>query len=879
MATKSKYIRGSEWRKWDLHFHTPSSYDYKNKAITDEQLIGKLKENDISVVAITDHHVIEVKRIRNLQGLGAKENIQVLPGIELRSELGGSESVHFIGIFRPDCNLEEIWTDIQSKCDLKPSTVKTKGDDKIYCDLKETCDLIHELGGLVTIHAGGKSNSLESIKNNQEFKKLLKKEIAEDYVDILELGSKDDEDDCIKIIFPNIGFTMPMVMCSDNHDASGYAFKENCWIKADPTFEGLKQILYEPKDRVWIGPVKPDQKDDFKVIRKIRFTNSTDFPDELEFNENLCSIIGSRSSGKSALLAYVAHSVDPEMTESMIDGPGQGEDYHWDRIDLEHSIEWGNGQPNEKSPGKLVYIPQNYLYQMSEDADEIKRKIEPVLFKALPGFTAKYEKIGAGIGTLNRQIAEQADAWFDLTDSWQALDLDLKNLGDKKAIEASRADIQAKIKQLEDKTKLSGEEIKQYQAISASLSALEGKIKEIDAELLKLPGDPVASPYFSGVKITTSPALATLPKKLQDEINKALKSAESGVLADANKKVAEYKASIAKEKEAAAAEIEKIKKDNKPLIEKYKSNLELKSLVTKLNEHAETVKKIASIETDIKTTKAQLTETVSTIKTAIGQRQALTASFSTAIKEEDSSALQGITFDVEYGFGEDYEEAVQRLNVKERTDFVEKNTVKLNTIREKPGEFLAAIHSKKQKVLAHHDRREVARDILALTEKVLFTANMEGDKIGGFSESTMTPGKRALFALRLILAESDDAWPLLIDQPEDDLDSRSIYDEIVPFLKGKKKERQIIMVSHNANLVIGSDSEQVIVANRNGTDRKNADGKQFNYLTGSLEFTDKKDCACEDTLGSQGVCEHACEILDGGEQAFEKRNNKYNIKK
>lgn len=52
---------------------------------------------------------------------------------------------------------------------------------------------------------------------------------------------------------------------------------------------------------------------------------------------------------------------------------------------------------------------------------------------------------------------------------------------------------------------------------------------------------------------------------------------------------------------------------------------------------------------------------------------------------------------------------------------------------------------------------------------------MEGDEIGGFSEPTMTPGKRALFLLRLILAESNDTWPLLIDQPEDDLDSRSDF--------------------------------------------------------------------------------------------------------
>jgi hypothetical protein len=118
---------------------------------------------------------------------------------------------------------------------------------------------------------------------------------------------------------------------------------------------------------------------------------------------------------------------------------------------------------------------------------------------------------------------------------------------------------------------------------------------------------------------------------------------------------------------------------------------------------------------------------------------------------------------------------------------------------------------------------------------------------------------------------------LLIDQPEDDLDSRSIYSEIVPFLKKKKKERQIIMVSHNANLVIGSDSEQIIVANRNADDRRNIDGKQFNYVSGSIENTKEKDEAEADTLKSQGIREHACEILDGGRIAFEQRRNKYNL--
>ena len=141
----------------------------------------------------------------------------------------------------------------------------------------------------------------------------------------------------------------------------------------------------------------------------------------------------------------------------------------------------------------------------------------------------------------------------------------------------------------------------------------------------------------------------------------------------------------------------------------------------------------------------------------------------------------------------------------------------------------------------------------------------------------MTPGKQAVFALELILSKHDSEWPLLIDQPEDDLDSRSIYDSIVPKIRELKKRRQIIMVSHDANMVVGSDSEEVIIVNRHGKDRKNKDGRYFDYLSGSLENTMLFDDGIEITLSSQGVREHCCVILDGGEEAFAKRKSKYNI--
>lgn len=172
----------------------------------------------------------------------------------------------------------------------------------------------------------------------------------------------------------------------------------------------------------------------------------------------------------------------------------------------------------------------------------------------------------------------------------------------------------------------------------------------------------------------------------------------------------------------------------------------------------------------------------------------------------------------------------------------------------------------------------VAADVLTVTKEVRFSAALDGDRIGGFERPSMTPGKQALFALTLILNESQEPWPLLIDQPEDDLDSRSIYETIVPYLMKRKKERQIIMVSHNANLVIGADSEQVIVANRHGDDRKNDDGRTFEYFTGALEHSRPLNKASATTLGRFGIREHACEILDGGEEAFRKRREKYRIR-
>ena len=79
--------KGSEWRIWDLHLHTPSSYDYKDKSVTNEDIVNELAANGVSVVRITVHNTIVIERISEFRHLGKSKGFYVLPGIEFCSEL------------------------------------------------------------------------------------------------------------------------------------------------------------------------------------------------------------------------------------------------------------------------------------------------------------------------------------------------------------------------------------------------------------------------------------------------------------------------------------------------------------------------------------------------------------------------------------------------------------------------------------------------------------------------------------------------------------------------------------------------------------------------------------------------------------------------
>jgi hypothetical protein len=133
----------------------------------------------------------------------------------------------------------------------------------------------------------------------------------------------------------------------------------------------------------------------------------------------------------------------------------------------------------------------------------------------------------------------------------------------------------------------------------------------------------------------------------------------------------------------------------------------------------------------------------------------------------------------------------------------------------------------------------------------------------GIDIRKLSPGTRGIVLLLLYLALDDaDDRPLIIDQPEENLDPKSVFDELVTLFVEAKSKRQVIMVTHNANLVINTDADQIIVANASPA----ADGglPSFNYVAGGLE--------------DAGIRKVVCDILEGGEKAFTERARRLRVK-
>ncbi len=873
----TEYNKGSEWRRWDLHYHTPSSFDVSETAITNDGIIENLLKRGIDVVAITDHHRIDVDRIRSLNDISSGR-ITILPGIEFRSELGGKASVHFIGIFPEYCidNLIDLWTKISGKLSLTQSDISTNGgDEAIYVDFKETAKLIHELGGIVTVHAGSKSNSIEKIVHATSYQRQLKVDLISQCIDIFETSGANDAEDYKKIVFPKIGQEYPLITCSDSHHRSSDS-KRFTWIKADPTFAGLKQVVFEPQERVRIqdnSPAREYEKSYFSKIyasgniingEAVSYKNT-----ELPLNQNLIAIIGGRGTGKSLLLDCLLKSFNVHQTNASIDENRYSSIYP-DNFESTFTKQDGvNIKSSLKNQQGISYlhVRQGEIQNVAQSPVELSNKIKELLRIDI---SDNYSENDLNIKEKLDKILE-INNWLNwknkngqLTNKEEYCDRGIKYYKDLiKNVSSNQT------QEAVSKYKVNQEEINNDSNVIAALNL---KIKEVDE-------------FYSSINefINSMNNYHKLPTEKQ------LKTCDLSVISSA---LAKFKIEIENKKNVLSGHNEKIKsnlistginQDISTLLEKveeYQQNLngfevhkdkiidlrkELESSINNRNaliddvkrELEQEVEKINKSFQDLKTGKLSWTqeqsELVNTILADINITAEITFDLDT-FYEGISTLLNGSKFRTAGGI--DKETRIRNMiGISSKEDFYllckgesvcnqAETKLTLDEICDQGDLFLSNVnYSLYDYIFLKQHYRKYLRVVPKLTYK-------------GKSPEKLSVGQRGTFYLCLRLATDPFGSPFVFDQPEDDLDNEFITETLVPIFKEIKKYRQVIIATHNANLVVNADAEQVIIA-------KN-ENEKISFSSGALEDTNIKD--------------DVCRILEGGKSAFMSRENKYDFK-
>ena len=864
--TNKPNSRGSEWRKIDLHFHTPSSYDYGNKSITNQQIIDGLIAKDMSIVAITDHHTIDIERIDDLKNI-ANGRVTILPGIEFCAGSRGSEPIHFIGIFSEKSDIGYIWSDLNVRSSIQKQKQNGKHDNQIYCDLNDTCELIRGLGGLISIHAGQKSNTIENITNSLPVNMAQKVDIIEK-IDIFEIGKVEDAKGYIDNVFPQIKKVIPMVICSDNHNILNYNLKSNCWIKADPTFEGLKQIVYEPEDRVRIQNDKPEQKPADKTIDKVQFVDSNDFTkNEILLNQNLTVIIGGKSTGKSILLKKIAQTIDSkeveektkEITNPIVE-------------DIKFKVLWKDERENHDKR-KIIYIPQSYLNRLADKKND--NEIIKIIRDAL-----EQEDVIKNI--FHKVKIQQDDNQTEINKNINALLTQKQNIAkmqDNIKIIGVKSTIEEAIKRLEKE--IADEKLKTSDVTDDDFARYKELLELqniLNKERIKNDNDKKILENIKKAELFKCPEYDNLSLDITNSVAKYLEQIKTKYLTEWGRDIDLEITKVIKLNTENNVKIVENNESLKPLQEKVEKAKTLHEKIKSLTAEQDRLKKIIAEELKLKAGK----DNFNTLKNRIVDLHIeffnlLVSAKADVLKQTIIKKENGLEFDVSIEFQKN---SFASSFVNSYCDGRKIGNHKLNDyqfsgidgyktdFQEWINELLGGtfpLNSKSQ--------LDAIKKLANNWFEFKYHITHDGDKI-----SEMSPGKRSFVILKLLIElDNTNKCPILLDQPEDDLDNRSIFTELVKFIKEKKKERQIIITTHNPNLVVGTDAECVIVANQHGEKTKNIDNIKFNYIQGALEniHKNKGDLA----LDKQSIQGHVCDILEGGQDAFEKRRKKYNFDK
>lgn len=934
--------RGSEWNRWDLHLHTASSYDYKYKGgDADELLCQMLKENKIKAVAITDHFKIDKDRIESLRSKAP--GIVFFPGVELRTDKGAN-NLHLILIFSEETDLDDLSGDFDAIM-IRQKAKSADSDETIYWEFGDIVDFAKEHDALISIHAGRKTNGIDKeITNALPVKEAIKADIAGD-IHFFEIGKKRDIEDYQQHVFKVIE-PKPLIMCSDNHTPKEYFVKERLWIKADLTFDGLKQCLYQPQERVYIGNVPPvldrvnkNKQNNVSSISCSRIdepanADSNWFNFDIPLNPSMVAIIGNKGSGKSAfsdIIGHICHCNTMGSASFLNDKRFRKSPKNY-ATDYSATLTWLDEETrnsclaenqDDSSIEDAQYLPQKYIEDVCNNFGDIfQKEINKVIFsyvdkaergeaqdldglvksKARPleiGFQderTRLEDINSRIIELERKKTKEyrktiSESLAKATETLNRHEKSKPTNVTKPEQKESDVEYQTKlgkinqdIQTIKDKIKKDTDRIAEIntfindiQAVVAQISLLQTQFGEVQSQIEAL----VRKYALEGSECTAK--LITPEVFLKRQISKTegeKNSLQNNISAEKDG-LSTKLASLETEKETliSSADVEE------KLYQKYLADLiEWKEKKSEIIGDKDTDGSIEFFKYELDYIDTKLD---SEYKALVVDRDNITKQLYEGIIEL-SKIYQGIYAPVQGEISQLLGNLEDGVQFQAEVFMKETNIAQdiLNFINQKYNGKYGRSHNSLQEIEAYikntdfgnedsvmgfvHEMSEVITSDFETAEKrvsrrqefydFIFGLKYIGVdfklKMGGRSLDELSPGERGIVLLIFYLALSKESKPIIIDQPEDNLDNQSVYSKLVPCICRAKQRRQVIIVTHNPNIAVACDAEQIIYCEKN----KNAN--QICYESGAIENLVIRD--------------HVVNVLEGTMPAFDLRRLKYN---
>lgn len=903
---------GARWWRFDFHSHTPKSDDYGKGAANQDELKQRSPREwlldhmraGLDCVAVTDHNsgawIDELKRV--LLDLDREQPVDyrpltLFPGVEL-SINGG---IHVLAIFGPEKTTSDI-DSLRGAAGFRGTKGKSDGvTTKAYSEVVEA--IIRADGIAIPAHVDER-NGLFEIQGT-----TLKQALDNSHIYAMEMV---DPTYAKPQAYQSAKLNWAEVAGSDSHHPTGnpeqnFPGSRFTWIKmGTPSIDGLRLALLDGSLSVKRSDMEhgdPNQHAE-KVIESIEIDQARYLGRPGAFtvglNPWMSAVIGGRGTGKSTLVEFLRLAMrrEDELPEAL---QGDFEKYrqvYTDRVEsglltadaairvvyrkngATYRIQWdvngtldpiqectdagwvsSEGDIRQRFPVRMY--SQKQIFQLAKtplallavineapdvDYTEWKKRLTVEENQYL-SLRAKIREIDAGMSEKSRLKGELDDvkrklAVFEQSghaDTLKTLQLRRRQLQAVEGWESGLCEIGRQLRDLSENVSPESfdasvfdqskpEEMDFMQLIQATHDSIQGIAKQVMA--LAQQADQVVSDWRSRKDASAwkaavdqaNQAYASLMERLKNE--GVSDPAGYGVLVQKRQSIEKQIAEL----DSRRAQSAKLNEQSVACLDRIK---DLRRTITQRRQRFLATILEGNAYVRIAVTPYGATEPVESEFRGLIQRDA-------GVSEKDigSPGKEGLLGELYAGNPAPEEIETRLAHLKRKVRAIAGNPQQAEVADKRFGTHLAKLQPE---VL---DRLDLwfPEDSL----DVEYSTSSDRNRFRPIQEGS--PGQKTAALLAFLLTYGDE--PLILDQPEDDLDNHLIYDLIVTQLREVKRRRQVIVVTHNANIVVNGDAELVqALAARGGQTQREAAG----------------------CLQDRAVRRTICEVMEGGEKAFEQR--------